>query len=315
VSSVGTVPLLLVSTGPAPEHEAPDHPERPDRVAAILHHLAREPDLAALPRLDPVAAEEVDLELAHTPAHVAQIRELAERGGGWIDADTYCRPASYAAALLSVGAATAAVEAVLDRRVEHAFSLSRPPGHHATSTRAMGFCLFNNVAIAARRAQRRGTERIAVIDIDVHHGNGTEEIFWDDPSVLYVSLHQWPLYPGTGAASDRGGEAAAGLTLNLPVRPGTGGEDWLRRFDASVLPAVGDFRPDLLLVSAGYDAHAADPLASLLLSAGTYAAAAERIGAICADRGIGSVWLLEGGYDLAALTESVAATLRALIGR
>ncbi|MGA8014382.1 MAG: histone deacetylase [Candidatus Dormiibacterota bacterium] len=307
-------PLLLVSTGPAPDHEAPGHPERPDRVAAVLHHLARLPDLAGLPRLEPAPADAELVELAHTPEHVAHVRHLAEHGGGWIDADTYCRPGSYAAALRSAGAGIAGLEAVLEHRSTHAFSLSRPPGHHATAGAAMGFCLFNNVAILARRARGEGVQRIAVIDIDVHHGNGTEEIFWDDPSVLYTSLHQWPLYPGTGAASARGGASASGLTVNLPIAPGASGEEWLGHFDKSLLPAVREFRPELVLVSAGYDAHAADPLASLRLTAATYAAAAERVAALCAERGIGSVWLLEGGYDLEALAESVAATLSSLSG-
>jgi acetoin utilization deacetylase AcuC-like enzyme len=314
VSRAAPAPLVLVTTGPAAQHEAPGHPERPDRVAAVLARLEADPELSRIPRSEPADLDARALELVHTPEHVAGVRALAERGGGWIDADTYCRPGSYAAALLSAGAAAAGIDAVLGGRAVHAFCLGRPPGHHATVRAAMGFCLFNNAAIAARLAQRGGVERVAVVDIDVHHGNGTEEIFWDDPSVLYTSLHQWPLYPGTGAASSGGGPAATGLTLDIPLAPGTDGEEWLRHFDASLLPAVRGFGPDLVLVSAGYDAHAADPLASLRLSAATYAAVAERLADLCAERGIGSVWVLEGGYDLEALSDSVAATLRALAG-
>ena len=177
----------------------------------------------------------------------------------------------------------------------------------------MGFCIFNNVAIAARHAQQRGRRRIAIIDIDVHHGNGTEEIFWDDPSVLYTSLHQFPLYPGTGHAGAHGGPGALGLNINVPLPSGTSGDEWLARFDANVLPAVIAFEPELVLVSAGYDAHAADPLATLQLTAATYAALASRVRALCAEAGSGSVWVLEGGYDLEALGESVAATLRGLV--
>jgi acetoin utilization deacetylase AcuC-like enzyme len=253
-----------------------------------------------------------DLESVHTASHVAAIRDLAGRGGGWIDADTYCCPGTYAAALGSVGAALAAVDAVGGGRARHAFSVARPPGHHAGAGTAMGFCLFNGCAIAVRHAQRRGAERVAVVDIDVHHGNGTQEIFWDDAGVLYTSLHQWPLFPGTGEASARGGPRARGLTLNVPLPAGTTGEGWLARLDADILPAVSRFRPEIIVVSAGYDAHEADPLASLRLSTGTYGLAALRLRDLCAGAGIGSVWLLEGGYDLPALGESVAATLRGL---
>jgi acetoin utilization deacetylase AcuC-like enzyme len=239
---------------------------------------------------------------------------MAECGGGWFDGDTYCLPGSRAAAFRSVGAALTAVDSVCDGRATHAFSLSRPPGHHASAGTAMGFCIFNNVAIAARHAQRSGRERIAIVDIDVHHGNGTEAIFWDDPSVLYTSLHQWPLYPGTGAVTDRGGSGASGLTLNVPLAAGTTGEGWLRAFDAAVLPALVAFQPELVLVSAGYDAHTADPLATLDLTADTYAGVAQRLRDLCAGAGGGSVWVLEGGYDLTALQDSVAATLRGLQG-
>jgi acetoin utilization deacetylase AcuC-like enzyme len=311
----GITPLVLVSTGPAAEHVAPGHPERPDRVAAILQRIAADPLLAARPRGQAVVAEAGTIELAHTGDYVAEVRALAEAGGGWIDADTYCTRASYDAALRSAGAAAAAVGMVLDGRATHAFSLSRPPGHHASAATAMGFCLFNNAAIAVRIARGRGAQRVAVIDIDVHHGNGTEEIFWEDPTVLYTSIHQSPLYPGTGPASARGGSQADGATLNLPVAPGTSGDEWLQQLDAALLPAVRLHRPDLIVVSAGYDAHEADPLASLRLTAATYAAAAERIDSYCAERGIGSVWLLEGGYDLRALADSVAATLHTLLGR
>ncbi len=304
--------LVIVSGGAAPEHAAVGHPERPDRVAAILEHLTGQEDLSSIPRIEPAEADDASVELVHTAAHAAAVRALAQRGGGWFDGDTFCAPGSPAAAFRSVGSALAAVNAVCDGGSSHAFSISRPPGHHATASRAMGFCLFNNVAIAARHAQRRGRRRIAIVDIDVHHGNGTEEIFWDDPSVLYTSLHEWPLYPGTGAAGARGGAAAPGLNINVPLPSGTTGEVWLEHLDEEVLPAVAGFRPELVLVSAGFDGHAADPLATLELSSSTYAGVAERLRALCLDQGAGSVWVLEGGYDLDALTELVAAVLRGL---
>ncbi len=306
--------VVVVSAGPAEDHAAPGHPERPDRVTAILDRISVEPDLAGLPRLGPDAVDDAALRSVHSASHVATVRELATRGGGWIDADTYCCPGTFAAALGSVGAALAAVDAVRDGRTRHAFAVARPPGHHAGTGTAMGFCIFNNAAIAVRHAQRRGIDRVAVVDIDVHHGNGTQEIFWDDASVFYASLHEWPLFPGTGEAAARGGPLARDLTLNVPLPPGTGGETWLRRFDGDILPALDRFRPGLMVVSAGYDAHAADPLATLRLTAQTYSLAATRLRDLCAAAGIGSVWLLEGGYDLAALGDSVAATLSALAG-
>jgi acetoin utilization deacetylase AcuC-like enzyme len=305
--------VILISTGPEPEHSAPGHPERPDRVTAILDHIAGQEDLASLPRLDPTEADGAAIELVHTSAHAGAVRAMAQRGGGWFDGDTFCGPGSYAAALRSAGAALAAVDAVCDGRSDHAFSISRPPGHHATAGTAMGFCIFNNVSIAARHAQLRGRKRIAIIDIDVHHGNGTEEIFWDDPSVLYTSLHQYPLYPGTGQASAHGGPGALGFNINVPLPSGTSGDEWLAGFEGSVVPAVIAFEPELMLVSAGFDAHAADPLATLQLTAATYAALASRVRDLCAEAGSGSAWVLEGGYDLDALGESVAATLRELV--
>jgi acetoin utilization deacetylase AcuC-like enzyme len=305
--------VILISTGPEPEHSAPGHPERPDRVTAILDHIAGQEDLASLPRLDPTEADGAAIELVHTSAHAGAVRAMAQRGGGWFDGDTFCGPGSYAAALRSAGAALAAVDAVCDGRSDHAFSISRPPGHHATAGTAMGFCIFNNVSIAARHAQLRGRKRIAIIDIDVHHGNGTEEIFWDDPSVLYTSLHQYPLYPGTGHASAQGGPGALGFTINVPLPSGTSGDEWLAGFEGGVVPAVIAFEPELMLVSAGFDAHAADPLATLQLTAATYAALASRVRDLCAEAGSGSAWVLEGGYDLDALGESVAASLRGLV--
>ena len=305
--------VILISTGPVPEHAAPGHPERPDRVAAILDHIAGQDDLASLPRLDPTEADPAAIALVHTPAHAGAVLAMAQRGGGWFDGDTFCGPGSHAAALRSVGAALVAVDAVCDGRSDHAFSISRPPGHHASAGTAMGFCIFNNVAIAARHAQLRGRKRIAIVDIDVHHGNGTEEIFWNDRSVLYTSLHQSPLYPGTGHASAHGGPEALGLNINVPLPSGTSGDEWLARFESSVLPAVIGFQPEMVLVSAGFDAHRADPLATLELTAATYAALASRLRDLCAQTGTGSVWVLEGGYDLEALAESVAATLRGLV--
>jgi acetoin utilization deacetylase AcuC-like enzyme len=262
--------------------------------------------------LDGHAADPESTLLVHSASHLARVRSIAESGGGWFDPDTYCTPASFAAALAAAGASLRAADAVLAGQAASAFVVARPPGHHATRDRAMGFCLFNNMAIVVAHAQRAGCARIAVVDVDVHHGNGTQDLFYDDPTVLYCSLHQYPWYPGSGAADETGGVHAPGTTVNVPVASGTGGPEWLELFDRHVLPAVDAFAPELVLVSAGFDAHEADPLAELRLTEKTYAAVAERVRSLAAGHSAGSVWLLEGGYELEALAGSVAACLRVL---
>ncbi len=308
------MPLLLLEDADTDGHAAPGHPESPARLRAIAAALAADPGLARLPR---VAAGPVDrdrLRLVHADAHVARVEAASRGGGAWFDPDTYCAPASFDIALRACGAGTAGVEAVVAGRARAAFALVRPPGHHATATAAMGFCLLNTLAVAVRVAQRElGVGRVAVVDIDVHHGNGTQEIFYDDPSVLYTSLHQLPHYPGTGRAGETGRGRGVGTTLNCPLSPGTGPAGWLAAFEDRVLPAVRGFRPELLAVSAGYDAHAADPLADLRLTTDTYRTIATRLAQVAGETALGRMlWVLEGGYDLAALADSVAATVRVL---
>jgi acetoin utilization deacetylase AcuC-like enzyme len=293
-------------------HRSAGHPERPERVGAILARVREDPVLSQLPVLEFEPAQRSQLLLVHSAAHVARVEQLVTAGGGWFDADTYCTADSITAALAAVGASLRATDSVLGGEAEAAFVIARPPGHHATRDRAMGFCLFNNIAVAASHAFQAGCSRIAVIDIDVHHGNGTQDIFYDDPSLLYCSLHQHPWYPGTGSADESGGMHALGSTVNVPVPAGTSGDEWLELFQRRVASAVDEFAPELVLVSAGFDAHAADPLAELRLTEETYAAVAERVKALSSRHSAGSVWLLEGGYDLRALSESVAACLSVL---
>ena len=294
-------------------HVAPGHPERPDRVRAILDRLHADERLRELAWLEPGEASRDLPLLVHTPAEVDDVEATAAQGGGWFDADTYCTRDSYGVALSAARCAVDATDAVMRGDFAAVFSVARPPGHHATGSRPMGFCLFNNAAIVVSHAMQQGAARVAVIDIDVHHGNGTQDIFWDEPSVLYTSVHQYPWYPGTGDRTETGGRHAPATTVNVPVPAGTDGERWLELFDERIVPAVDAFAPALIVVSAGYDAHVADPLAELRLTVDTYAEIARRVRRLAESHADGrSVWLLEGGYDLTAISDSVAACLRVL---
>jgi len=283
----------------------PGHPERPDRlraVAKVLEHDAFD----ALDRVDAPLGDAETIMLAHPRSHVEKIRRaIPETGMARIDGDTTVSPKSWEAALTAIGAANAAVDDVFLKRADNVFVASRPPGHHAELTKAMGFCLFNNAAIAARYAQKvHGAERVAIVDWDVHHGNGTQDIFWRDKSVLYCSTHQMPLYPGTGELSETG----VGNIVNAPLSARTGSDDFRDAFRSRVLPAIDRFGPDLIIISAGFDAHYRDPLAEIELIEEDFSwATAELMDR--ADRHAGNrlVSLLEGGYDLQGLALSVAA--------
>ena len=293
------------------------HPERPQRLEAIEGAVrgAGIWDELAHPTFE--SATELDLARCHTRAHIERVKALSSSGGGWLDGDTHVGAESFAVAKLASGAAIAATRAVLNGEFPNAFVAARPPGHHAESGRdadsPWGFCLFDGVAVAARWAQAEGgINRVAILDFDVHHGNGTQEIFYGDPSVLFVSLHQSPLFPGTGARDETGEGEGEGTTLNFPLPPGSDGEVY-RRVWQRVGDAVRAFAPDLILLSAGYDAHARDPLGSMALQAEDYADLVRETknwaGELCDGK---LVAVLEGGYDLGALGESVVATLDVL---
>jgi acetoin utilization deacetylase AcuC-like enzyme len=295
------------------DHDTGAHPERIDRIPAIERELA-ERGWPGLERVEAPRVPEEALLAVHPRSHVESIERLSATGGGSIDVDTVASAGSFEAALHAAGAAARMVDLLVgERSFRYGFCGLRPPGHHAEAARAMGFCLFNNVAVAARRARdEHGVERVLVLDWDVHHGNGTNDLFHADEGVLFASIHQWPLFPGTGSASDVGSGAGLGLTVNLPVPPGSGDEVFVSHVAHLVTPLARAYDPGLVLVSAGYDAHADDPLADCRVSDGGYAAMAAAVRAVADSLEAPVGVVLEGGYDLGALSRSVAETLGVL---
>ena len=306
--------MLFLSASPELDHHDTGslHPERPARVIAVLEGIRQaqlEEAVVPVPSRD-VTREE--LERVHTRQYLQMLEDFCAGGGGALDADTVASEGSWVTALRAAGGALAAVDALVQAGDGVAFVAHRPPGHHATADQAMGFCLLNTVAITAAELLRRG-ERVLVLDWDVHHGNGTQDIFWDEPNVLYVSTHQSPLYPGTGEVTSTGGPEARGLTLNIPLPPGATGDVVLYALDEVVSPVVAEFGPAWLLVSCGFDAHRSDPLAHLALTAGDFGSMARRAKDF-APRPGRTVVVLEGGYDLPALTASAGAVLANMLG-
>ena len=293
-------------------HETGSHPERKERLVAIMELLKERGLLEEMVSVEAREATLEEVELNHSRDYIEKVRGFCQGGGGRLDPDTVVSPQSFTAALWAVGGVLNALDAVLEGRCSSVFCAVRPPGHHALRARAMGFCIFNNVAIAARYALKKGLERVLIVDWDAHHGNGTQDAFYTSPQVLYFSTHQWPLYPGTGRAEEKGEGPGQGYTINCPLPPGSGDHVFLDVFDGVLLPRAREFDPQLILISAGYDAHAYDPLASLELSTQGFSALTQRITAISREHRAPVVALLEGGYSLSALAESVAATIEAL---
>jgi acetoin utilization deacetylase AcuC-like enzyme len=300
---------LLHDTGPG-------HFERAARLEAIMDGLHRSPLYPDLIPIEPRPAPLEAIERVHSPEYVRHVREVCEGGYDYLDSpDTPVSRRSYHAALLAAGGVLAAADAVMSGRIDNAFCAVRPPGHHAERSQGMGFCLFNNVAVAARHLQAvHGLSRILVVDWDVHHGNATQHTFEDDADVFYFSVHQWPLYPGTGARSERGAGHARGATLNAPMGPGSGDEEYLRIIRNELMPAADEFAPEFVLISAGFDAHQDDPLSATRVTSRGYGRMTRCILEIAARSCRGrSVSMLEGGYHLPALVESVLEHVAALM--
>lgn len=304
---------LLISDPLFLDHAMPaGHPERPDRLRAVEAALI-DSRFAALHREKATMGEIALAELAHPASYVQDVADMAPAQGFiYLDGDTSMSPGSLPAVLAAMGSAGRAVKGVMAGEFSNAFVASRPPGHHAERETAMGFCLFNNVAVAARLAQKAGAERVVIVDWDVHHGNGTQDIFWADRDVMFISSHEMPLYPGTGALDERGEN---GTIVNVPLRAGDDGAVFREAYRSAVFPRIEAHRPDLILISAGFDAHRRDPLANLRLEAADFAWATAELmhlaGKLCGGR---IVSLLEGGYDLEGLSTSVAAHVETLMG-
>jgi acetoin utilization deacetylase AcuC-like enzyme len=301
--------IVLLANPEQSGHRAAGHAERPERVAAILEAV-KGSSLGLVPELAPPAPQAL-IQRVHDARYIATLDRAADSGGGYLDPDTYITPLSMLAARTAAGAVVEGVDRVLGGRANHVFAIVRPPGHHAEHAQAMGFCLINNIAVGLMAARTKGIRRIAVLDFDVHHGNGTQHSFENDAEVFYASTHQFPFYPGTGSAGERG---AHGNVLNVPLASGSGDSVFLGAWEKKIGPALAAFRPELLLVSAGFDAHVDDPLGGLEVTTDGYRELASLIKGWAIEHSGGrTVWALEGGYHLRDLGESVMACLQVLL--
>ena len=299
------------------EHDmGPGHPESPNRLRALMQRLEESGTAAHLKCIEPRRAEDEWITQIHSPSYVASLnRHAPTEGRVSLDPDTSMSPGSLQAAYLAAGGALAAVDAIMAQQVDHVFCAVRPPGHHAEAGRAMGFCLFNNVAIAARYVQKKyGLTRVLIVDWDVHHGNGTQHSFEEDPSVLFFSTHQYPHYPGTGRGTERGKGAGEGFTINVPMEAGEGDEEYHKIFLKALVPAADAFKPEFVIISAGFDAHKDDPLASMGLTEAGYTDLTNIVAGVAKRHAKGRILSsLEGGYNLTALAGSVDAHVNALV--
>ncbi|MGO9111715.1 MAG: histone deacetylase [Thermoguttaceae bacterium] len=296
-------------------HETGSHPERAVRLRTVEAHLDRIWLAAQCRQLTAEPCDRSCLARVHKPAYIEEIWAFARSGGGYLDADTVCGPSSFDVAAMAAGTVIDAIRRVLGGEDSSALCLVRPPGHHALAGQAMGFCIFNNVSVGAAAAiEEFGLDRVLIVDFDVHHGNGTQAIFWEDPRVGFLSIHRWPFYPGTGSADERGGGDGWGSTVNLPIEEGTSRNEYIDIFTARLQSFSDHIRPQLVLVSAGFDAHRSDPLGNLGLEAEDYATITDRILEIAATHAGGRVVsVLEGGYNPAALAQCVAEHLGRMI--
>ncbi len=294
-------------------HDYPDHPERKERLVSVVSHLDGEGILKELVSIPPRRATVEEVALNHDPTYIQEIHDFCASGGGFLDPDTYANQHSYEVALTAVGGVLEGIDRILAGEVESVFCALRPPGHHAEYAKAMGFCLFNNIAVGARYLREKGAERVYVVDFDAHHGNGTQKSFYEDDTVFYFSTHQYPFYPGTGSAQERGAGRGEGFTLNVPLSAGAGDGEVVPVYRKTLRESVLSFRPDFILVSAGYDLHRDDPLTHLNVTTAGVEEIVRSLVDVSREVQAPLLFALEGGYNLKALAECVAVTVGVLL--